>query len=191
MTNPVDVLTYYAWKLSGFPHNRVMGQAGVLDTARFVYFISQEINVPTTEIETIVLGGHGDTMVPLPRLTTVRGKPLTELLPKEKIEYLIEKTRDGGAEIVGLLKTGSAYYAPAASAVAMIEAIIKDKKNVMPVSAYLNGEYGIKDVYIGVPAIIGKNGVEEVEVLKLTEEELTSLQKSAKIYKESIKELWG
>lgn len=189
MTNPVDALTYYARKISGFKTNKVMGQAGVLDTARFIHFISKELNVLPTDVKTIVLGGHGDTMVPLPRLTTVKNKPITELLPKEKIDYLIQKTRNGGAEIVNLLKTGSAYYAPAASAVGMIESIIKDKKEIMPVSCCLKGEYGIKDIYIGVPAVLGKNGVEKIEELKLTEEELASLQKSAKIYTESVKEL--
>lgn len=189
MTNPVDVLTFYAWKLSQFPSNRVIGQAGVLDSARFICFISQELSVPMTDVKTIVLGGHGDTMVPLPRLTTVKGKPLTELLPKEKIDQLVTRTRNGGAEIVNLLKTGSAYYAPAASAAAMIEMILKDKKEILPVSCYLKGEYGISDIYLGVPAVLGKNGVEKIEELKLTEDELKALQKSAEIYKESIKEL--
>lgn len=189
MTNPVDVLTYYTWKLSGFPANRVMGQAGVLDTARYKYFISQELDVPPDSIDAIVLGGHGNTMVPLPRLTTINNRPLMELLSKEKIDNIVEKTRNGGAEIVNLLKTGSAYYAPSSSAVVMIEAILKNKKEIIPVSAYLNGQYGIKDIYIGVPAVIGRDGVEEIVELELTEEELSNLRESASQYKEGIKNL--
>lgn len=189
MTNPVDVLTYHALKISKFKPNKVIGQAGVLDTARFKYFISAELNVQPGDLETVVLGGHGDTMVPLPRLTKVKGKPLGESLSKEKIDGLIERTRNGGAEIVNLLKTGSAYYAPAASGVAMIEAILKDKKEIMPVSVYLNGEYGIFDVCVGVPVILGKNGAEKILEMKLDQEEINSLRQSAEVYKKSIVEI--
>jgi len=179
MTNPVDVLAYYAWQNSGFPENRVLGQAGVLDTARFRYFLSQETGYLK---ETMVLGGHGDTMLPVLR------KPLTDSIPKVKINSVIDKTRNGGGQIVSLLKT-SAYYAPAAAAVSMIEAILGDTKKIMPVSARLNGEYGISDVYIGVPAVLGKNGVEKIIELELTQEEKSILQNSAELYKKSISEL--
>lgn len=191
MTNPVDVLTYYALRLSEFSPKKVIGQAGVLDTARFIYFVAQEIDMPVKDIKTVVLGGHGDTMVPLPRFTTVKGRPLSEYLSTEKIQGILGRTRNGGAEIVSLLKTGSAYYTPAASAVAMIESIINDKKETMPGSVYLNGEYGIRDVCIGVPVVLGKNGVEKVIELELNQDELFCLQKSADIYKESIKELYS
>lgn len=189
MTNPVDVLTYYALKTSGFGVNRVIGQAGVLDTARFIYFIAQETKASPNDIKTIVLGGHGDTMVPLPRLTTVKGKRLADVLPEEKINYIIDKTRNGGAEIVNLLKTGSAFYAPAASAVAMIEAIITDSKEILPASVCINGEYGVSGICIGVPVVFGKNGAEKVVDINLNEEELKQLHKSAEIYRESIKDL--
>lgn len=179
MTNPVDVLTYHAWKLSGFPSTRVMGQAGVLDTARFKYFASQEISA---SVETMVLGGHGDTMVPILR------KPVTELLSEEKLESIVDKARKGGAEIVSLMRT-SAYYAPAAAAVAIIEAILKDTKETMPVSAYLNGEYGIEDVYIGVPVVLGRSGIEKIVEIELTAIEKEMMQRSTSLYKESIKKL--
>lgn len=191
MTNPVDILTYHALKLSGFKHNKVMGQAGVLDTARFVYFLSAELNVHPSDIKTIVIGGHGDTMEPLPRLTTVKGRALTELLSAEKIKVLIEKTMTGGAEIIALLKTGSAFYAPAISAVSMIESILKNTRDTVPASVYLDGAYGIHDVCIGVPVKLGRNGVEEIVELKLDQDELSALHKSALLYKENIKELWS
>jgi malate dehydrogenase len=186
VTNPLDVMTYLAWKTSGFSTERVMGQAGVLDSARFKAFIAQELDVAVTDIQTMVLGGHGDSMVPLVRYTSVSGIPLTELMDQDKIDKLVERTRTGGAEIVGLLKTGSAFYAPGASAVSMAEAIIKDSKRTLPCSCYLTGQYGIEDLYIGVPAVLGKAGVEKIIELELTDEELNALQASAKIYKENI-----
>lgn len=189
VTNPVDVMTYHAWKITGFPCNRVMGQAGVLDSARFAAFIAMELDVSVEDISAMVLGGHGDEMVPLPRYTTVSGISITELLPSETIDRLIERTRKGGSEIVGLLKTGSAFYAPAAAITQMVEAILKDKKRILPCSAHLDGEYGIDDIYIGVPAKLGISGVEEIIELKLTHAELASLQASAKVYKEGIDSL--
>ncbi len=189
VTNPVDVMTYHAWKVTGFPQNRVMGQAGVLDSARFAAFIVMELGVSVEDISAMVLGGHGDEMVPLPRYTTVSGIPITELLPPEIIDRLIERTRKGGSEIVGLLKTGSAFYAPAAAVTRMVETILKDKKRILPCSAYLNGEYGAHDVYIGVPVKLGVNGVEEIIELKLTQAELSSFQNSAKVYKDGIASL--
>jgi malate dehydrogenase len=191
MTNPVDILTYHALKISGFPPNRVIGQAGVLDTARYIYFISRELNISPETVQAVVLGGHGDTMVPLPRLTNINGKPLNSLLSQDKIKHIIEKTRNGGAEIVSLLKTGSAYYAPAASAVCMIESIINDRNQIYPASVYLNGQYGISDVCVGVPVALGRTGVSEIIKLELNQEELSELHKSAQVYKESIKELRG
>ena len=189
VTNPVDIMTYHAWKITGFPKNRVVGQAGVLDSARFATFIAMELDISVEDISAMVLGGHGDEMVPLPRYTTVSGIPITELLPAEIIEKLIERTRKGGAEIVDLLKTGSAFYAPASAVTQMVEAILKDKKRIMPCSAYLNGEYGIYDVYVGVPVKLGINGVEEIIELKLTDVERELLQNSAKVYKEGIQSL--
>ncbi|MFC1713127.1 malate dehydrogenase [Candidatus Poribacteria bacterium] len=189
VTNPVDVMTYHAWKVTDFSCNRVMGQAGVLDSARFAAFIAMELGVSVEDISAMVLGGHGDEMVPLPRYTTVSGISITELLPSETIDRLIERTRKGGSEIVGLLKTGSAFYAPAAAVTQMVEAILKDKKRILPCSAHLDGEYGIDDVYIGVPVKLGASGAEEVVELKLTPPELTSLQASAKVYKEGIASL--
>ena len=189
VTNPVDVMTYHAWKITGFPHNRVVGQAGVLDSARFAAFVSFELGISVEDISAMVLGGHGDEMVPLPRYTAVSGIPITELLAAETIDRLIERTRKGGSEIVGLLKTGSAFYAPAAAVTQMVEAILKDKRRILPCSAYLKGEYGIDDVYIGVPVKLGINGVEEIVELKLTEPELISLQDSAKVYKKGIASL--
>lgn len=189
VTNPLDVMTCQALRISGFLPQKVFGQAGVLDSARFAYFISQELKVPVENVSAMVLGDHGDSMVPIPRYTTVSGIPITKLLSQEAIERLIERARKGGGEIVSLLKTGSAYYAPAASVVAMIEAILQDKKSVMPVSAYLKGEYGLKDIYIGVPVKLGTGGVEEVVEIELNDEEKKALYKSAEIYQQSIKEL--
>ncbi len=186
VTNPLDIITYHAWKVSGFPTNRVMGQAGILDSARFRYFIAAELGVSVEDISTLVLGGHGDTMVPLPRYTSVAGIPLTELMSEETIAQLIERTRYGGGEIVELLKTGSAFYAPASAIAQMVEAIIKDKKRILPCSAYLTRQYGIDDVYIGVPVKLGIGGVEEIIELQLTESELAALQKSASVYREGI-----
>jgi malate dehydrogenase len=189
ITNPVDVMTYHAWKTTGFPQSRVVGQAGVLDSARFAAFIAMEIDVSVEDISPMVLGGHGDEMVPLPRYTTVSGISITELLPEETIDRLIERTRKGGSEIVGLLKTASAFYAPAAAVVRMVEAILRDKKRILPCSAHLDGEYGIEGVYIGVPVKLGGNGVEEIIELGLTQPELASLQDSASVYKEGINSL--
>ncbi|MBI4177955.1 malate dehydrogenase [bacterium] len=186
ITNPLDVMTYLLWKETGFPPERVVGQAGILDGARFAAFIGQDLGVSVEDISTLVLGGHGDDMVPLVRYTTVSGIPLAELMPQDKIAALVDRTRNGGAEIVKLLKTGSAYYAPAASGVQMAEAILKDKKRILACSAYLTGQYGLSDVYIGVPVVLGGGGVERIIELKLAQEEKTALQNSAKIYKEAI-----
>ncbi len=190
VTNPVDVMAYHAWKITGFPKNRVIGQAGVLDSARFAAFIAMELDVSVEDISAMVLGGHGDEMVPLPRFTTVSGIPVTELLPAETIDRLIQRTRKGGSEIVCLLKTGSAFYAPATAVTRMVEAILKDKKRILPCSAHLKGEYGIEDVYIGVPVKLGADGIEEIIELKLTPSELTALQESARVYKKGISNLY-
>jgi len=187
VSNPLDLMTYHMQKVTGFPKNRVIGQAGVLDSIRFRAFISMELGVAMTDTQAMVLGGHGDTMVPLARYTTVAGIPIGELMTKEKIKALADRTRVGGGEIVKLLKTGSAYYAPAAASVDMCKAIFNDEKKVLPASAYLTGEYGIKDIYIGVPVVLGAKGVEKILELKLTKAELTALQKSAATYKEHLK----
>jgi len=179
VSNPLDAMCHVAYEASKFPKQRVMGMAGVLDSARFRAFISMELNVSVENTHAFVLGGHGDTMVPLPRFSTVAGIPLPELLPPEKIEALVQRTRNGGAEIVGLLKTGSAYYAPASAAVEMAEAILKDKKKILPCAAYLEGEYGIRDLFIGVPVKLGRGGIEQVIEIRLTAEESAALKKSA------------
>ncbi|MBW2606081.1 MAG: malate dehydrogenase [Deltaproteobacteria bacterium] len=179
VSNPLDAMCQVAFDTSGFPKQRVIGMAGVLDSARFRAFISMELNVSVENTHAFVLGGHGDTMVPLPRYSTVAGIPITELLPKDRIDAMVERTANGGAEIVSLLKTGSAYYAPASAAVEMAESILKDKKKILPCAAYLEGEYGIKDLFIGVPVKLGAKGIEEIIQIKLTEEENTALQKSA------------
>jgi len=190
VTNPLDVMTYYALKTSGFERSRVFGQAGVLDGARFVSFIAEKTGVSVKEIQALVLGGHGDTMVPLPRLATVGGRPLKDAVDAATLDQLITRTRKAGAEIVSLLKTGSAYYSPAASAVAMAEAVIKDTKAVMPASVLLEGEYGLNDVCIGVPVKLGRQGVEEIVDMTLTEDEKKSLEASADIYKKALQELF-
>ncbi|MDL1962999.1 MAG: malate dehydrogenase [Deltaproteobacteria bacterium] len=187
VSNPLDAMCHVAYKTSNFPRNRVIGMAGVLDSARFRTFISMELNVSVENTHAFVLGGHGDTMVPLPRYSTVAGIPVTELLSKERIDALIERTRKGGAEIVGLLKTGSAYYAPASAAVEMAEAVLKDKKKILPCAAYLEGEYGINDLFIGVPVKLGSNGIEEIIEITLTDEEDKALRQSA----DAVKELVG
>ena len=179
VSNPLDAMCHVAFDASGFPKNRVIGMAGVLDSARFRTFISRELDVSVENTHAFVLGGHGDTMVPLPRYSTVAGIPLTELLSANKIEELVQRTRDGGAEIVGLLKTGSAFYAPASAAVEMAEAILKDTKKILPCAALLEGEYGINDLFIGVPVKLGANGIEDIIQIKLTDEEQQALQKSA------------
>ncbi len=190
VTNPVDLMTYHAWRVSGLKPERVMGQAGILDGARFKTFIAQKLGVSPLDVVTMVLGGHGDTMVPLIRFTSVSGIPLTDLLNTQDIHALSERTRNGGGEIVNLLKTGSAYYAPASATVQMIEAISQDSKRVLPCSALLKGQYGLKDLFIGVPIKIGKDGVENIIELKLTQDELAELQRSAKVYQEGIKTLY-
>jgi malate dehydrogenase len=179
VSNPLDAMCHVAYDVSGFPKQRVIGMAGVLDSARFRAFISMELNVSVENIHAFVLGGHGDTMVPLARYSTVAGIPITELMSPDRIDALVERTRNGGAEIVGLLKTASAYYAPSAAAVEMAESILKDKKKILPCAAYLEGEYGIKDLFIGVPVKLGSNGVEEIIEIELTDEENSALQHSA------------
>ena len=179
VSNPLDAMCHVAYETSGFPKNRVMGMAGVLDSARFRTFISMELNVSVENTHAFVLGGHGDTMVPLPRYSTVAGIPITELLPKDRIDAIVERTANGGAEIVSLLKTGSAYYAPASAAVEMAESILKDKKKILPCAAYLEGEYGYSDLFLGVPVKLGQGGIEEIIEIKLTAEEKTALDKSA------------
>jgi len=178
VTNPLDTMAYVAYKVSGFPKQRVIGQAGILDSARFRAFIAMELNVSVENTHAFVLGGHGDEMVPLPRYSTVAGIPITELLPPERIQALVERTRKGGGEIVALLKTGSAYYAPGAAVAQMVEAILKDKKLIVPCSAYLEGEYGIHGMFFGVPCKLGRSGIEQILEIKLTEEEQAMLQKS-------------
>ena len=186
VSNPLDAMCHVAYEVSGFPRNRVVGMAGVLDAARFSAFIAKELNVSVDNVHAFVLGGHGDSMVPLTRYSTVAGIPVTELIPKERLDAIVQRTRDGGAEIVGLLKTGSAYYAPASAAVAMAEAILKDKKKILPCAAYLKGEYGIKDLFIGVPVKLGKGGVEEVISISLTPEEQSALERSAAAVRELV-----
>ena len=186
VSNPLDVMVYVALKVSGFDRNRVFGMAGVLDTARFRTFIATELNVSVEDVQAFVLGGHGDSMVPLVRYTSVAGIPLTEMMSADKIEKFVKRTRDGGAEIVSLLKTGSAYYAPSASVVQMLESIVKDKKRILPCSVYLKGEYGMNDVVIGVPVKIGKKGIEQIIEIKLTDSEKAELKKSANDVKANI-----
>ncbi|MDP2972235.1 MAG: malate dehydrogenase [Deltaproteobacteria bacterium] len=189
VTNPLDTMTYLAYKRSGLPRERVMGMAGVLDTARYRAFIAMELGVSVEDIQALLLGGHGDEMVPLPRYTTVSGIPLSQLLPKEKIDKLVDRARKGGGEIVNLLKTGSAFYAPSAGAIQMAEAILKDKKRILPCCVYLNGEYGLKDICFGVPVKLGEKGVESIIEIDLTEEEKGLVAKSAENVKKSIEEL--
>jgi malate dehydrogenase len=179
LTNPVDAMTYTVFKESGFPKNRVIGQSGVLDTARFRTFVAQELNLSVKDITGFVLGGHGDDMVPLVRYSYAGGIPLEKLIPKERLDAIVERTRKGGGEIVGLLGNGSAYYAPAASLVQMVEAILKDQRRVIPAIAYLEGEYGFDGIYLGVPTILGGNGLEQIIELELEEEEKAALSKSA------------
>jgi malate dehydrogenase len=189
VTNPLDTMTYLAFKRSGLPKERVIGMAGVLDTARFRAFIAMELGVSVEDIQALLLGGHGDEMVPLPRYTTVSGIPLSHLLTKETIDRLVDRTRKGGGEIVNLLKAGSAFYAPGAAAVQMTEAILKDKKRILPCCVYLNGEYGLKNICFGVPVKLGAAGVESIIELQLTEEEKKLVAKSADSVKKSILEL--
>jgi malate dehydrogenase len=187
VSNPLDAMAQAAFRQSKFNRERVIGMAGVLDSARYRTFIAQELNVSVENVTAFVLGGHGDTMVPLPRYSSVAGIPITELLSKERIEAIVQRTRDGGAEIVKYLKTGSAYYAPSAATVEMVEAILKDKKKILPCAAYLEGEYGISGYYIGVPCKLGARGIEQIVQIKLTPEEDAALKKSAA----AVKELCG
>lgn len=190
ISNPLDVMTHLSWLKSKFPPKRVFGMAGVLDSARMRFFIAEALNVSTDDVQAMVLGGHGDQMVPLPRFSTVSGIPITELLPPSKINEINERTKNGGIEIVNYLKTGSAYYAPASSAATMVEAIVQDRKRVFPVAAYLSGEYGLKDVFLGVPVKLGSSGIEEIIELKLAPEELEALHKSAEAVKSNISKLF-
>ena len=185
VSNPLDAMVQTAFKISKFPKQRVIGMAGVLDSARFRTFISMELNVSVENVHAFVLGGHGDTMVPLPRYSTVAGIPITELLPKETIDRISQRAREGGAEIVGLLKT-SAWYAPASAIVDMVDAILKDRKKILPCAAYLEGEYGINGLYVGVPVKLGEKGIEQVIEISLTLEERAALQKSAAAVKELV-----
>jgi malate dehydrogenase len=189
VTNPLDAMAQAAFKLSGFSKNRVIGMAGVLDSARMSAFVAMELGVSVENIHSFVLGGHGDDMVPLVRYSTVAGIPLPELLPPDKIDAIVARTRKGGAEIVNLLKTGSAYYAPSAAAVEMVEAILKDKKKVLPCAAYLEGEYGIKDLFVGVPCKLGARGIEQIIEVRLNAEEKAALDKSAASVRELVKVL--
>lgn len=189
VSNPLDTMTYLAYKVSGFSKNRVMGMAGVLDSARFRVFIAMELNISVEEVQAFVLGGHGDDMVPLIRYSTVAGIPIAELISEERIKAIVDRTRKAGGEIVNLLKTGSAFYSPAASAVQMAESILKDKRRILPCAAYLQGEYGLQDICFGVPVILGAQGVEKVIEVRLTEEEKEAVQKSAREVKKSISEL--
>jgi len=186
VSNPLDAMCHVAMEESGFPKERVIGMAGVLDSARFRAFIGAELDVSVENIHALVLGGHGDTMVPLPRFSTVSGIPITELLPAARIEELVTRTRNGGAEIVSLLKTGSAYYAPASAAVEMAESILKNKKKILPCAAYLEGEYGISGLFVGVPVKLGKNGIEQIISLNLADEEKQALMKSASAVQELV-----
>ena len=189
VSNPLDVMTYVAWKTSGLPKERVIGMAGVLDTARYKSFIAEALDVSMQDISALVLGGHGDSMVPVVNYTNVAGIPLTELLPQDTIDALVERTRNGGIEIVNHLKTGSAFYAPAASAVEMIEGIVKDRKRVLPCTTLVEGQYGIDQVYCGVPVKLGKNGVEQIFEINLSASELEALQASAALVDENCKSL--
>jgi malate dehydrogenase len=189
VANPLDVMTYVALKTSGFDRHRVFGMAGVLDASRFRSFIAMELNVSVEDVNAFVLGGHGDSMVPLVRYSTVAGIPISELMSKEAVERLVKRTRDGGIEIVNYLKTGSAYYAPAASAVQMVEAIVKNKHRILPCAAYLQGEFGIKDTVVGVPVKLGRQGIEEIVKIKLNDEETAALQKSAAGVRANIEKL--
>lgn len=189
VTNPLDVMAYLALKTTGFALKRVVGMAGILDSIRFRYFVAQKFGVSVIDTTAMVLGGHGDSMVPLPRYSTIGGVPITELMPKDDIDKIIERTRKGGAEIVGYLKTGSAYYAPAAAVAKMVECIVRDKRRILPCSAYLRGEYGIDGLFVGVPVMLGMNGVEKIIELELIPEEREALHTSASAVKTVIEKL--
>lgn len=189
VSNPLDVMTYVAYKVSGFPSNRVMGMAGILDTARYRSFLAMELNVSVRDIQAMVLGGHGDSMVPLPDYTTISGIPVKNFLSEDKLNAIIERTRKGGGEIVSLLKTGSAYYAPASAAAEMAEAIAKNNHRVLPCAAWLTGQYGLTDTYVGVPVKLGASGIEEILEIPLSDTDLTALRNSANEVKENIQNL--
>ena len=191
VTNPLDLMTYHMQKVTGFPTNRVIGQAGVLDSARMAHFIALELNCAEEDVSPMVLGGHGDTMVPLPRYTTVGGIPITQLMSEDRIEAISARTAGGGGEIVKLLERGSAFYAPGSAAAIMAEAVLNDRRRVIPASCHLTGQYGLEDVYIGVPCILGANGVETIFELDLSDVELESLQGSANFYKGQLKDILG
>ena len=191
VTNPLDLMTYHMQKITGFTHNRVVGQAGILDSARMTHFISEAVGCSNEDVQAMVLGGHGDTMVPLPRYTTVNGIPVTQLLSDSEVSSICERTASGGGEIVKLLEKGSAFYAPGSAAAIMAEAILGDRKRVLPCSTYLSGEYGMEDIYIGVPVVLGKDGVERIIELELESHELKSLQDSGSFYKEQLGSILG
>lgn len=189
VTNPLDAMCHVAMEASGFPRERVIGMAGILDSARFRTFIAWELGVSVQDTHAFVLGGHGDTMVPLPRYSTVAGIPITELLPPERIEALVQRTRDGGAEVVALLKSGSAYYAPAAAVTEMVDAILNDRRRVLPCAAYLQGEYGIQGLFVGVPCVLGEGGLQRVIEIRLSDEERAAFEKSAAGVRELVDKL--
>jgi malate dehydrogenase len=189
VSNPLDVMTHLAWLKSKLPKEKVFGMAGVLDAARMRFFIAEALNVSAEDVQAMVLGGHGDQMVPIARYSTVSGIPITELLPLQKINEINERTKNGGIEIVNYLKTGSAFYAPASSTATMVEAIVQDRKRVLPVATCLSGQYGLKDVFVGVPVVLGQKGIEQIIELKLAPEELEALQKSANAVKENVAKL--
>ncbi len=191
VTNPLDLMTYHMQKVTGFPPNRVCGQAGVLDSARMTHFVADAVGCSEEDVQAMVLGGHGDTMVPLPRFTTVGGIAITHLLDEDTIDAICKRTASGGGEIVKLLERGSAFYAPGSAAAIMAEAVLLDRKRLIPASAYLTGQYGLDDVYIGVPVILGASGIEQIFQLELSDEELSSLQKSGNFYKTQLSELLG
>lgn len=191
VSNPLDAMVQRVWQVTGFPHQRVVGQAGVLDTARYRTFIAMELGVSVEDVSALLMGGHGDTMVPLPGYTSVGGIPVTKLIPKERLDQIVDRARNGGAEIVSLLKTGSAYYAPAAATAQMVEAVIKDKKRVIPCAAYCDKEYGVGGYYVGVPVVLGTNGVEKIIELDLTEQEQADFTKSVNAVKDLVKTMTG
>ncbi len=189
VSNPLDTMTYLTYKVSKFPKNRVIGQAGALDSSRFQSFLGMELKMSVEDIKVMLLGGHGDDMVPMPRFSTINGIPVTELLPKDKIDKIVDRTRKAGGEIVALLKTGSAFYSPSLGAVLMAEAILKDKKRIIPSCVYLEGEYGLKDICFGVPTVLGANGIEKIIELKLNDEEKAMVKKSADSVGKTIAEM--
>ena len=191
VTNPLDLMTYHMQKVTGFEHTRVVGQAGILDSARMTQFIAEAVGCSNEDVQAMVLGGHGDTMVPLPRYTTVNGIPVNQLLSDEEVEGICKRTASGGGEIVKLLEKGSAFYAPGSAAAIMAEAVLDDRKRVLPCSTYLSGEYGMDDIYIGVPVVLGRNGVERIIELELADKELDSLQSSGSFYNEQLSEILG